>query len=205
MISKLRGKIDVVEQDRLILSVDGLSYEILVPLSILESFLDKEKTDIELVTLHYYQMEGTKLIPILIGFRNEIEKEFFEKFISVSGIGPKTAVRALTLPIPKIALAIDKADEKLLSKLPGIGKQKARQIIAKLQGKIAKFALIREEEKGIQLSTNAKEEAIEVLLQLQYKKKEAEEMVDSVLKRNPSLTSCEEILNEIYKQRVKTD
>lgn len=202
MISRLRGKLEALKDDRIFININGLSYEVYIPISISKSYSNSISQDVELVTMHYYQMEGSKLVPILIGFRNEIEKEFFQQFISVSGIGPKTAVRALTIPIPEIALAIDRADEALLSKLPGIGKQKARQIIAKLQGKIAKFALIREETKKEIIKTSARQEAIEVLLQLQYKKKEAELMVDEVLRNSPNLSSAEEILNEIYQQKI---
>jgi Holliday junction DNA helicase RuvA len=153
------------------------------------------------MTYHYYQMDPSKAIPVLVGFVNEIEKEFFEQFITVSGVGPKAACRALSQPISVIADAIDRGDIALLKTLPGIGEQKAREIIAKLQGKVGKFGLIQDKSRGEQpvAREDMKEEATGVLLQLQYKKSEARDMVDAALKRNPKASTCEEILNEVYK------
>lgn len=201
MISRLKGRIEEVREHSIILSVDDLSYEILVPISILKTFVLKE--EIELTTIHFYQLEGNRINPILIGFRNEIEKEFFTQLITVTGVGAKIAVRALKYPIPQIAIAIDRGDERFLSSLPGIGRQKARQIIAKLQGKVAKYALVREEEVKIApVKPDIRDEALEILLQLQYKKKEAEEMIQKAMLRNPSLQNVEELLNEIYRVKI---
>jgi Holliday junction DNA helicase RuvA len=142
----------------------------------------------------------------MIGFTNEVEREFFEEFISVSGIGPKAAVKALILPISVIAEAIDAGNNSLLQTLPGIGKQRAREIIAKLQGKVGKFGLIRDKgkaEPSKKVTEDAQEEALEVLLQLKYKKPEAEKMILKALKNNPNLKSAEGILNEIYTEKKK--
>src|SRR3989338_5611718 len=105
-----------------------------------------EDGTVALITYHYYQMDPSKAVPVLVGFVNEIEKEFFEQFITVSGIGPKAACRALSMPFSVIADAIDKADIALLKSLPGIGEQRAREIIAKLQGRVGKFGLIQRSE-----------------------------------------------------------
>ena len=202
MISKLRGRIEEIKDFSLILNVNGISYEVYIPTSILQTF--RETQEIEIFTIHYYQLEKNKLTPFLIGFRNEVEREFFEQLISVSGVGAKVAIKALRYPIAQIAVAIDRADEKFLSSLPGLGKQKARLIIAKLQGKVGKYALVKEGEKvEISLPSDIKEEALEVLLKLEYKKKEAEEMIKQALERNPIVNSSEELLNEIYKAKIK--
>ncbi|HDL09690.1 MAG TPA: hypothetical protein ENG39_00350 [Candidatus Omnitrophica bacterium] len=201
MISKLKGIIEQVLEYSVLLKVNHISYEIYIPVSILHSF--KPEQEVELYTIHYYQQEGNKLTPFLIGFRNEIEREFFEHLTGVSGIGPKMAIKALKYPIAQIAIAIDRGDERFLSALPGIGKQRARQIIAKLQGKVGKYALVREGEKKISgVPSDIREEALEILLKLEYKKKEAEEMIEQALIRNPGITSSEELLNEIYKSRI---
>ncbi len=203
MISQISGKIKKRKQSSLVIDVNGISYEVLIPPAVMKG-LDKagsEDGTITLMTYHYYQMDPSKAIPILVGFLNEIEREFFEHFITVSGVGPKAACRALTLPISAIADAIDKADMGTLKSLPGIGEQKAREIIAKLQGKVGKFGLIQDRfEEGISAGKeDIKEEALGVLLQLQYKRNEAREMIDKAIKCNPNVSSCEEILNEVYK------
>jgi holliday junction DNA helicase RuvA len=176
---------------------------VMIPPAVMKG-LDKSHPEdgvITLITYHYYQMDPSKAIPVLIGFLNEIEKEFFEQFITVSGVGPKAACRALNQPFSVIAAAIDRGDMALLKTLPGIGEQKAREIIAKLQGKIGKFGLIQDGG-GAPASAgkdDMKEEAVSVLLQLQYKKNEAREMVEAAFKRNPKMSNCEQILNEVYK------
>jgi Holliday junction DNA helicase RuvA len=143
-------------------------------------------------------------VPVLVGFLNEVERDFFLEFIKVSGIGPRAAVKALNKAIGEIAQAIDRGDTKYLKTLPGIGEQKAREIVAKLQGKMGKFTLMRDRV-AVQGPSTAlrgiEEEALHILLQLQYKKPEAEEMIKKAFERQPRLSTSEELLNEIYQQR----
>lgn len=205
MISKIQGKIKTKDSGKVLVEVSGgISYEILIPKSIMGNIeKSDDASEISLITYHYFQTDPSKSIPILIGFLNEIEKEFFEKFITVSGVGPKAACRALTLPISEIADAIDNADLAVLKSLPGIGEQRAKEIIAKLQGKVGKFGLIQDrlEKTASKVGQDIKEESLFVLLQLQYKKKEALEMIEKALKRNSNIKSSEELLNEVYKVR----
>jgi len=210
MISQISGKIKKRKPASLEIDVNGIAYEVLIPPAVMKG-IDKAKSgdgSISLITYHYYQMDQSKAIPVLVGFLNEIEKEFFEQFITVSGVGPKAACRALTLSISAIADAIDKADLSVLKSLPGIGDQRAREIVAKLQGKVGKFGLIQDRfGEDIHIGKeDIKEEALGVLLQLQYKKNEAKDMIDKAVKRNPGISSCEEILNEVYKgSKVKAN
>ena len=203
MISEINGKIKRKKESSVIIDCNGICYEVLVPPAIMKS-IDNAKTpegNINFITYHYYQMDPSKAMPVLVGFLNEIEKDFFEQFIKVSGVGPKAACKALTLSFSVIAGAIDKGDMPLLKTLPGIGEQKAREIIAKLQGKVGKFCLIQDRSsEGLpKIKEDIKEEALNVLLQLQYKKNEAKDMIEKAIKRNPNASSCEEILNEVYK------
>ncbi len=207
MISQIAGTVEHVAENVLTVQVSGLSYEVYIPTAVMRNFDGRLSAGaaISLVTYHYYQTDPSKSIPILIGFSNRVEKDFFEKFITVSGVGPKAAVRALSQPIADIAVAIDAADLPYLKSLPGIGEQRAKEIIAKLQGKMGKFALMRHENgapKGARVSTvdGVQAEALEVLLQLQYKKEEAKEMLRKAFSRKPELSSAEEILNEVYRQ-----
>ena len=203
MISQITGTIQKRRPLSVVIGVNGLSYEVMIPPAVMKS-IQKAKSDdgtITLITYHYYQMDQSKAIPVLVGFVNEIEKEFFEHFITVSGVGPKAACRALSQPISVIADAIDRADMALLRTLPGIGEQKAREIIAKLQGKVGKFGLIQDRpaDAPANVKEDIKDEALGVLLQLQYKKNEARDMIEAAVKRHPAASNCEEILNEVYK------
>ena len=207
MIVKISGTIDEIGENTVSLHCGGLSYEVYIPTAIMKNLgasLQKNST-VSFITYHYYQTDPSKSIPILIGFSNRLEKEFFEKFITVSGVGPKAAVRALSQPIADIAAAIDGADLEFLKSLPGIGTQRAKEIIAKLQGKMAKFGLIQGSDKTraktISAGGGIREEALEVLLQLQYKKDEASQMIERAFGRHDKLSTVEEILNEVYRQR----
>lgn len=204
MISTLRGKLLKKKELSLLVEAGGLGYEVLVPLSVLNALKDTlEGEDIDLVTYHYYATDPSKAIPVLIGFINEIEKEFFERFITVSGIGPKAAVRAINKPISEIARAIDCADIIFLKSLPGIGEQRAKEIIAKLQNKIGKFGLIQDGLKPSKADQkqDIEEEATQILIQLQYKKQQAKDMIKKAMERNPGISTSEELLNEVYRQK----
>ena len=203
MISRIKGRIISKDASKLLLEAEGgISYDILIPKSIMTSIEDGIP-EILLITYHYFQTDPSKSIPFLIGFLNEIEKEFFEKFITVSGVGPKAACRALALPISEIADAIDRGDLPVLKSLPGIGEQRAKEIIAKLQGKVGKFGLIQDRSSKSTQSINEdiKEEALSVLSKLQYKRKEALSMIEKALKRNSKISSSEDLLNEVYKTK----
>ncbi len=209
MIAKISGRLIDKTVNALIIDIHGLHYEVIVPQSILQRIEDHvdEKNFIHLITYHYIQMTPSNGVPVLVGFLNEVERDFFQKFITVSGIGPRAAVKAWNKPISEIASAIDQGDLKFLKTLPGIGLQKAKEIVAKLQGKVGKYALIQDKntvprQTTVRSSTDWQEEALEVLLQLQYRKHEAEDMIQKALTTSPHVQTAEELLNIIYKQRM---
>lgn len=208
MISRLHGTLVERRDTAILLETNGVTYEVAIPIAI-GRILDRHiGTDgkVRLITFHYHHVEPSRATPILIGFTNEIEREFFETFITVSGIGPRAAVKAINQPIPLIARAIDDGNLEFLRTLPGIGPQRAKEIVAKLQGKVGKFALIPDEEYRAsegRLAPDAATEALEILLQLQYRRHEASGMIKNALSRNSNLATAEEILNEVYKQRAR--
>lgn len=209
MISRLHGKLIERRDTTAFLETNGLTYEVWIPVAIMRT-LDRHvgaEGQVRLVTYHYHHLEPSRAYPVLVGFTNEVERQFFETFITVSGIGPKAAVRAINQPIPMIARAIDDGNLDFLRSLPGIGPQRAKEIVAKLQGKVGKFALILDEVHangdGAVAPPDAAAEALEVLLQLQYKRPEAANMIKNALSRHSGLDSAEDILNEVYKQKAK--
>src|SRR5208283_1677147 len=86
-------------------------------------------------------MQG-RMTPRLIGFLSEVEREFFELFCSVDGIGVRKALRAMVRHVKDVATAIEEQDDKFLASLPGIGPAMSERIIAKLRRKVPKFALM---------------------------------------------------------------
>ncbi len=132
MISRLQGTLIDRREMAAFLETNGVTYEVFIPYAIMRTIDRHIASDgqLRLVTFHYHHLEPSRAIPILIGFTNEVEKEFFETFITVSGIGPKAAVRAINQPIPLIARAIDDGNLEFLRTLPGIGPQRAKEIVA---------------------------------------------------------------------------
>jgi Holliday junction DNA helicase RuvA len=203
MISRLKGKVVDTKDNTVIVEANGLGYEVLVPTSVFQRLDAAKDADghVSLTTYHYFLMTPSSATPVLVGFLNELEKDFFLQFISVSGIGPKAAVRALDRSIAEISHAIDEGDAAFLKTLPGIGQQKAKDIIAKLQGKVGRFGLIPDKATKAPAAVPVRafqDEALAVLVQLQYKKPEALEMITRALERKSDIRTVEELLNEIY-------
>ena len=202
MISRIKGNLIKREENYITVEVGGIFYEVNTPGTVSERICETEGSPIELTIYHYLHMDKSKGIPVLIGFIDELEKDFFEKFISVSGIGPKAALRAFDKPVASIAQAIEEGNVNFLKTLAGIGQQKAKHIVATLQGKVGRFALLKGGEcKPAPIKKEIAQEAKQVLKRLQYNAKEIEEMIKKALEATPGLETTEDLLNEIYRQK----
>ena len=200
MIGYLEGKILKREEDRLLLLANQVGYEVLLPAVVAQALADKQAG--EDVALHiYYQQTDRQPKPVLIGFNLEVEKEFFQHFISVEDIGPLKAVKALEAPVREIARAIEARDVARLTQLRGIGKRTAQKIVATLEGKMGKFALIRAGEKQApRLAEDLEKQVLDVMVrQLGHKVADARKMIAQALKRNPGLSTPEELFDEVYR------
>jgi len=116
--------------------------ELLIPQYLAHTLESKINDRVTLHTRVYLeaQGQGTSFLPRVIGFGSPVERDFFEVFTSVKGVGTKKALRALVEPPSTIAAFIVSKDAKALTKLPEIGKRSAETMIAELSGKIDKFA-----------------------------------------------------------------
>ncbi|MDK2932026.1 MAG: holliday junction helicase RuvA [Bacillota bacterium] len=210
MISAITGKLVRVREDRVTIQVGGLFYDVLVSPSTARALAARREQEVKLDTIFYIQGAPGGVgstVPVLVGFLSEMDKEFFEHFITVGGIGPRAALRALAMPTPRIARAIENGDIVTLSSLPGIGKQKAAKIVAELKGKVTRFALGVEGEVEARAEApvsaepvdEVAAEALEVLLQLGYKRQEAEEMIRQAMAKRADIRSAEAIIQEIYR------
>jgi Holliday junction DNA helicase RuvA len=191
------------EDDRVVVLADGVGYEILLPTVVRQTFNQKKVGEDEVELYISFQQTPQQPKPQLIGFNFEIEREFFERFITVKDIGPTLAVKALALPIPKIARAIEERDVATIRRLKGIGERKAEMIISELRGKMGKFALMREDVIPITPEPEDFRKQVEEVLvkELGHKVSEAHRMVDEAIKRNPSISSPEELFEEVYRGR----
>ncbi len=203
MFSRIHGTLVERTADRVVLDVQGLAYEVLLPPCVSEKITAGEGQPVTLEIYSVLSIDGNAGHYTFYGFSNAIEREFFEALISVASIGPRSAARAFSQPMSRIAGAIDRGDHGFLKTLPGIGQQKARDIVAKLQGKVAKFLLIQQAQPAppSQIPDFA-DEALAVLLQLEYKRGEAEAMIRSTLDSTPNINDAEALLAEIYRQKA---
>lgn len=200
MIGYIEGKLLKKDEERILLLANQVGYEILLPAFVYESVKSKQIGDPAAFYIYYHQTERQPK-PVLIGFHLEAEKEFFQYFISVDAIGPMKAAKALSMPIADIAQAIESSDLDTLSRLKGIGSRSAQKIVASLQGKVYKFALIR---KADQPPSAEKENFIQPVMdvltsQLGHKPADAKRMINDALKRNSAINSAEALFDEVYR------
>jgi len=203
MFSRITGAVIDQTGDLVRIDVAGLVYDVLVPPSVASKVPGAGETTLEIYP--HFALDGNAGRFTFFGFTNAIEREFFEALLSVASIGPKSAARAFSAPMARIARAIDEGDHVFLRTLPGIGQQKARDIVAKLQGKVTRFLLIQDAPARAAAESPPMPEfageALAVLLQLAYKRTEAEAMIAQTLDRAPQIADAETLLAEIYRGR----
>jgi Holliday junction DNA helicase RuvA len=204
MIGYLEGTLLKKDEDRILLLANQIGYEVLLPANVMETLNTKAVGDV-LSLYVYFQQTERQPKPVLIGFNLEAEKEFFQYFISVEDVGPLKAVKALNIPIPEIARAIENNDAAKLTQLKGIGNRTAHKIIATLKGKMQKFALISKAQKHeITVEEDIAKQVVEVLVsQLGHKSADAKRMVTEALQRNSAVATPEELFEEVYRGEVK--
>jgi Holliday junction DNA helicase RuvA len=203
MIGYLEGRLLKIEEERILLLVNHVGYEVICPAFVCQTMNGKQAGE-EAAFYIYYHMTERQPKPVLIGFNLEAEKEFFQLFITVEAIGPLKAVKALDIPIRDIANAIESGDVALLKTLKGIGARTAQKIVATLQGKVSKFALIRKMD-AVQRpeAKDIAEPVLEVLInQLGHRPSDAKRMVNQALERNPGIATPEELFDEVYKGEI---
>lgn len=205
MITKISGTLVALANDVLTLGVDAFEYEVLIPEFTRRSLQSRQGESISLHTTQYLEgnpMQG-RLVPRLIGFLNPVEREFFEMFCSVDGVGAKKALRAMVRPVQEVASLIEEQDAKGLSALPGIGPATAERIIAKLRRKVPKFALLvgREGQPAADVARDVVGDAFEVLRQLGHTESDARRLIDAALEQKKKFKDVESLLHAVYEVR----
>jgi len=206
MISRLKGTLKQITDQFALVENGGLFYEVRLPSALADRLKDDNRVggEIEFETIYYIEAGDRKSshYPRLVGFTDPIDREFFSLFVQVPGMGVRKALKSLILPVSEVAAAIEMKDSARLKSLPGVGGRLADKIIAELVGKCAKFALAKDSAPLAAKSTAAQpfvEEAMDILLQLQYSRTEATEMIEAVLKDDPKVTQAEELISLIFK------
>lgn len=207
MITKIAGTLLAVSDDEATLAVDAFEYTVLIPEFARRRLQSQVGQTVSLHTIHY--LEGNpahgRLTPRLVGFLNTAEREFFELFCSVDGVGARKALRAMVRPVREVALLIEEQDAKGLASLPGIGPAIGERIIAKLRRKMPKFALLAastEDAADAQTSSSRDvvHEVFQILCSLGHTETDARKLIDAALLQKKKFKDVDELIQAVYQQ-----
>jgi len=205
LITKISGKLVAVNEAIATLAVEAFEYEVMIPETARRRLQTMLGETVSLYTLHY--LEGNpaqgRVVPRLVGFLNEVEREFFELFCSVDGVGVRKALRSMVRPVKDIAVLIEEQDAKGLSALPGVGPAIAERIIAKLRRKMPKFALLvgREESGATEVERSVVDETFQILCSLGHSESDARRLLDAALASKQKFKDVESLLQAVYQHR----
>lgn len=206
MITKISGQLTSLDVESATLSVPPMEYEVLIPEYTRRHLQSQRGKAVSLHTIYYMEgnaASGGKLMPRLVGFLTTIEREFFELFCSVDGVGVKKALRAMTQPVQDTAVMIEQQDTKALSALPGVGPATAERIVAKLRRKMPKFALLvrRDLPTTEDVAEGVVEETYRALLALGHAEADARRLIDQALGTGTKFKDTETLIQLIYKRQ----
>ena len=195
MIAQIRGHLIHKSPGSVIVETNGIGYQLFVSLS---TFYDLPETQ-QNVVLHTHTHVREDLLQ-LYGFSTLLEKELFQLLIGVSGIGPKLALNILSgISPPELIRSLSAGDMARLVSIPGVGRKTAERMLLDLQEKAQKVeargALPRID---LRPAEGITEDVVSALVNLGYKKNQAEKAVESVLRQAPEIT-LEKALRESLK------
>jgi holliday junction DNA helicase RuvA len=215
VITQIRGVLRAVGEEELTLAVEPFfDVEVLIPEYARRQLQGKVG---EMVALHtVFDIEGNqmggRMWPRLIGFLSPVDREFFDVFCSVDGVGVRKALRAMVRPVRELARMIQDQDVRLLATFPGIGEATAERIVAKLRRKVGKFALIvgpGEADEGARVEANGHPENAEpdvirdtfaALLSVGHSESQARQAIDRALAGKRKFRSVADMIDAIYQQ-----
>lgn len=203
MIKRVSGVLERVEPTGVELSMGHAVHEVLVPELVRRGLQAKLGQTVTLHTLEFLEGNPTRgnMVPRLVGFLTEVEREFFELICEVDGVGVRKALRAIVRPVGEIATAIEEQDAAMLSTLPGIGAATAERMIAKLRRRMPKFALLVAREAPDQAGpADVLAETFDVLRSLGHSDTEARRLVDGLREVKKKYKDVQEALEAIYRQ-----
>ncbi len=206
MITKISGKLVALDDDAATLSIPPMEYEVLIAEFTRRHLQSQLKKEVVLHTIHYMDgnvTSGGRLTPRLVGFLSTAERDFFELFCSVDGVGVKKALRAMTQPVQDTAIMIEQQDAKGLSGLPGVGPATAERIIAKLRRNMPKFALLvrRETPSGEKIKDGVVEDTYQALLALGHNESDARQLIEQALASGDKFKDVEAMIQGIHKKK----
>jgi Holliday junction DNA helicase RuvA len=195
--------------------VGGVRYEVLVPLFLWPEIQAAAGEDsLEAgpgvpISLHvHYSASANQPVPVLVGFLRRAERDFFRKFVTVEGVGPAKAARAMTVSVSTIARAIEQEDRAALSRLPGIGARTADKIIASLRGKVVAEAAMHDGgiaqpvDPGKLAATRLTSDVVEAIVALGFGRNDAVRWVQEAQAASPEAATVETLTLAVLRARA---
>jgi Holliday junction DNA helicase RuvA len=178
VIAHLRGRIFDKQPNRILVDVNGVGYDVAVPLS---TFYGLGDAGAEIaLRIHTHVREDALL---LYGFATRLEQDLFERLISVSGIGPKVALAVLSGIEPgDLIKAIQRGDLARLTAIPGVGKKTSERIVLELKDRLPRVEHPPAPEGGVAEPSALKDDVLSALMNLGYHRPLAEKAVDAAIK-----------------------
>ena len=189
MIANLRGQLDSICSDHIVLDVQGVGYKVYMPLSSLAQ-LSEPGSNIGMPIVTIVREDAITLY----GFQQNSQKAMFELLLGVSGVGPKAALNILSvLTVEEIQDAVSSDKYQLLSRVPGIGIKTAQRIAVDLKDKVSLIITETLNERTISAEEKALRDAIEALVGLGYNRQQARKAAEEAA-RNESVSEAGAII-----------
>lgn len=200
MIGSLHGRLAEKQPNRLVVDVQGVGYELQVPLSTFYG-LGEVGADVSL-RVHTHVREDALA---LFGFATRLELDLFERLISISGVGPRLALAVLSgIEPPELIRAVRSGDVARLTKIPGVGKKTAERIGLELKDRLpAGLDVETETEDGGQSDGELRDDVLSALLNLGYHRPLAERAVGAALKSRAGSEGFEQVLRQALRELAK--
>jgi Holliday junction DNA helicase RuvA len=217
VITQIRGVLRSVGEEELTLAVDPMELSVLIPEHTRRQLQHRVGELVSLHTIFFIEggQMGSRMSPRLVGFLSPIDREFFETFCSVDGVGVRKALRAMVRPVRELARTIQDQEVRVLATYPGIGEATAERIVAKLRRKVGKFTLIvgpaseaasdgRAPAEANGAAENAEPDVIRdtfaALLSVGHSESQARQAIDRVLTGKKKFKSVADMIDAIYQQ-----
>jgi Holliday junction DNA helicase RuvA len=190
MIGKLKGNVDDLKPTEMILDVNGVGFELIIPFSTYEKIQSEKSVTLLVHTIHKEDQFR------LFGFYTRIEKDIFKSLINVSGIGPAMAISVLSGITPeRLIEAIRSENPVLLTKIPGIGKTKAEKLVFELKRKLPQLERIAG---AVSDTPSESSDAVEALVALGFDESRSIKCVNEITAAKGKI-GIEEIIKEALK------
>ena len=200
MIAFLRGHVIDKQPNRITVDVNGVGYEVHVPLSTFYEVGD-QGTEISLRVYTHVREDTLQLY----GFLTDLERQVFERLIGISGIGPKLAIAVLSgMDSRDLITAIQRADVARLTGIPGIGKKTAERIVLELKDRLMQLSVpaAAGAGPGAPAADRLREDLLSALQNLGYHRPQAEKAIDATLKGNAG-ANFEQALRGVLREMMK--